>query len=307
MESLKEHKKLSLKKLFSINMRNTIILTLLVSLISACRPSVTPDNDDALVSVHGYTLTKSEVEMVVPKNISSSDSMLIAESYIKKWVKDILTYEVARRNIGKDEEDINRLVEEYRRSLLRHRYQEHMVRSRLSAEIRENDKTAFYEENQQRFILDKNLIKGLFLKVPVDAPGLNDVRKWYKSETPEALENIEKYSIQNASIYDYFYDRWVDFDEILDKMPIHISNKGQYLKSNQSVEIADSIYCYFLNISEYILTGNIAPYEYAGLQIQDMIINKRKVDFLKDFEEGLYRDAVRNGDVVFLHESKIKQ
>lgn len=290
-----------------MNIRNTIILTLLVCFMNACRPSVKSDNDSALVTVHGNTLTKNEVEMVVPKNISSSDSLLIAESYIKKWVKDILTYEVAQRNIGKDEEDINRLVEEYRRSLLRHRYQEHMVRSRLSAEIRENDKITFYDENQQRFILDKNLIKGLFLKIPVDAPGLNDVRKWYKSDSPESLENIEKYSIQNASIYDYFYDRWVDFDDILDKMPVHISNKAQFLKSNRSVEKADSSYCYFLNISEYILAGNIAPYEYAGSQIQDMIINKRKVDFLKNFEEQLYRDAVRNGDVVFLHESKIKQ
>lgn len=280
-------------------MRNTIFFILAVVFFNACRPSVSTEDSNILVTVHGNTLTKSDVEKVVPKNTSSSDSLLIAENYVKKWIKDILTYEVAERNIGKDVEDINRLVEEYRRSLLRYRYQDHMVRSRLSAEIRENDKMSFYQENMQRFILDKNLVKGLFLKVPADAPGLNDVRKWYKSDSPEALENIEKYSIQNASIYDYFYDRWLDFDEILDKMPIQISNKSQFLKSNRSIEKTDSVYCYFLNISEYILSGNAAPYEYAESQIHEMIINKRKVDFLKDFEEGLYRDAVRNGYVVF--------
>ena len=280
-------------------MRNTVFFILAVVFLNACRPSVETEDSDVLVTVHGNVLTRSDVEKIVPKNTSSSDSLLIAESYVKKWVKDILTYEVAERNIGKDVEDINRLVEEYRRSLLRYRYQDHMVRSRLSAEIRENDKMSFYQENMQRFILDKNLVKGLFLKVPADAPGLNDVRKWYKSDTPESLENIEKYSIQNASIYDYFYDRWLDFDEILDKIPIQISNKSQFLKSNRSIEKTDSMYCYFLNISEYILSGNTAPYEYAESQIHEMIINKRKVDFLKDFEEGLYRDAVRNGYVVF--------
>jgi len=287
-------------------MRNLIIFIFAISIFSACRPSVNVGETDALVKVHDHILTRNEVEKIVPKNISSADSLLIAESYVKKWVKDILTYELAERNIGKDEEEINRLVEEYRRSLLRHRYQDHMVRSRLSAEIGENDKMVFYQENIQRFLLDKNLVKGLFLKVPADAPGLNDVRKWYKSDSPEALENIEKYSIQNASIYDYFYDRWVDFDEILDKIPIQITNKGQFLKSNRSVEKTDSVYCYFLNISEYVLSGNTAPYEYAETQIQEMIINKRKVDFLKEFEEELYRDAVRNGKVVFLHESNIK-
>lgn len=288
-------------------MRHLLFLTISACLLSACRPSIKFDDPGTLVSVHGYTLTKEDVENVVPKSASSSDSMLIAESFVKKWVKDILTYEVAQRNIGKEEEDINRLVEEYRRSLLRHRYLEHMVRSRLSAEIRESDKMTFYQENIQRFVLDKNLIKGLFLKIPAQAPDLNEVRKWYKSDTPESLENIEKYSIQNASIYDYFYDRWIDFDEILDKMPAQISNQGQYLKTYHHVELTDSVYCYFLNISEYILAGNTAPYEFADAQIQEMIINKRKVDYLKEFEEELYRDAVRNGDVVFLHESKIKE
>ncbi|MDR0349256.1 MAG: peptidyl-prolyl cis-trans isomerase [Tannerella sp.] len=280
-------------------MRNIVFFILAVVFFNACRPSVDTEGSNALVTVHGYTLTRGEVEKIVPKNISSSDSLLIAESYVKKWVKDILTYEVAERNIGKDESEINHLVEEYRRSLLRYRYQNHMVRSRLSADIRENDKISFYHENMQRFTLDKNLIKGLFLKVPVDAPGLNDVRKWYKSDSPESLESIEKYSIQNASMYDYFYDRWVDFDEIIDKIPVQITNKTQFLKSNRSIEKTDSIYCYFLNISEYILSGNITPYEYAEPQIHEMIINKRKVDFLKEFEEGLYRDAVRNGYVVF--------
>ena len=267
--------------------------------LSACRPATTSKDDDVLVKVYGNALHRSEVERIIRSNLSPPDSFLIAENYIEKWIKDVLTYEVAKRNIGKEEEDINRLVEEYRRALLRHRYQEYMIRSRLTAEIREVDKIAYYEENNHRFVLEKNLIKGLFLKIPAESPGLTDVKKWYKSIDPDALENIEKYSIQNATIYDYFYDQWIDFDEILDKIPIQISNKSQYLKVNRTVEVSDSSYCYFLNISEYLLAGNIAPYEYAGAQIQEMMINKRKMDFLKTFEEELYQDAIRKGEVIF--------
>ena len=70
--------------------------------------------------------------------------------------------------------------------------------------------------------MDKGLIKGLFLKIPVDAPGLTDVKKWYKSTDVASLEKIEKYSVQNATIYEYFYDKWVDFDEVMDNIPIHV-------------------------------------------------------------------------------------
>ena len=279
-----------------------ILLT--ACLLFACRPEFTSKDDDVLVKVHGNILYRSEVEKLIPANLSSSDSFLIAENYIEKWIKDVLTFEVARKNIGKEEAEINRLVEEYRRSLLRHRFQEYLIQNRLTAEIREYEKIEYYEENTHKFILGKNLIKGLFLKIPAESPGIKDVQKWYRSNDPEALENIEKYSIRNASIYDFFYDQWIDFDEILDKIPIQVTNKAQYLKDNRTVEVSDSIHRYFLNISEFLLAGNVAPYEYAGKQILEMMINKRKMDFLKSFEEELYQDAIRKGEVIFVSNQK---
>jgi len=279
-----------------------ILLT--ACLLFACRSELVTKDEGVLVKVHGNSLHRSEVEKLIPSNLSSADSFLLAENYIEKWIKDVLTFEVAKRNIGREEVEINRLVEEYRRSLLRHRYQEYMIRNRLTAEIREYEKVAFYEENLHKFVLKKNLIKGLFLKVPAESPGLPDVRKWYKSADPDDLENIEKFSIQNAAIYDYFYDQWIDFDEMLNKIPIHVSNKVQFLKINRQVEVTDSVYCYFLNISEYLPVGNVAPYEYADTQIQEMMINKRKMDFLKKFEDELYQDAIRKGEVIFISNQK---
>lgn len=279
-----------------------ILLT--ACLLFACRPELVTKDEDVLVKVHGNSLHRSEVEKVIPSNLSSADSFLLAENYIEKWIKDVLTFEVAKRNIGREETEINRLVEEYRRSLLRHHYQEYMIRNRLTAEIREYEKVAFYEENLHKFVLEKNLIKGLFLKIPAESSGLADIRKWYKSADPDDLENIEKYSIQNAAIYDYFYDQWIDFDEMLDKIPIQVPNKVQFLKTNRQVEVTDSVYCYFLNISEYLPVGDVAPFEYADTQIQEMMVNKRKMDFLKNFEEELYQDAIRKGEVIFVSNQK---
>jgi hypothetical protein len=284
-------------------MKHAIIFSFVVCFLNTCRPAVT-ENADILVKAGGYSLTRDEVGNIIPEGISSADSLLIAEDYVKKWIKNILTYEAAKRNIGNNEADINQLVEEYRRSLIRHRYQEDMIRARLSSEISETERMAYYQENQHKFRLDKNLIRGLFLKIPADAPGLDEIRKKYRTNDTKAIEDIEKYSVRNAAIYEYFYDRWVDFDEILDKIPVQIPNTAQYLKTQKSVEFADSVYCYLLNISEYVLSGDIAPYEYAGPQIQELIINKKKVDFLKDFEEELYRDAIRKGQVTFYTDQK---
>ena len=90
----------------------------------------------------------------------------------------------------------------------------------------------------------------------------------YKSGTnPQMwplLKKIEKYSVQNATIYEYFYDKWVDFDEVMDNIPIHVSNPNAFLKANKYVEVADSSYCYLLNIKEYLPFGSVEPYDYAS-------------------------------------------
>ena len=85
----------------------------------------------------------------------------------------------------------------------------------------------------------------------------------------------------------------------MDNIPIHLTNGNAFLKANKHIEVSDSLYCYLLNIKEYLPKGEVAPYEYASPQIIEMLINLRKIDFLKKFEEDLYNDAVRNGDVKF--------
>lgn len=268
--------------------------------LSSCTKNATPQQKGTLVKVNERTLTQEDVLSVLPKNISSADSLLWAESYIKQWVKDNLVYDVALQNLGdKNRAEIDRLVDSYRRSLVRYRYQEQLVHERLSANITDEEKRNFYDENQDQFELDHSLIKGLFLKIPIDAPNLDEVKKWYRSTSEASIEKIEKYSVQNAVVYDYFYDKWVSFDEVFVNIPIQVTNENEFLRTHSFVETADSSYCYLLNIEEYVAKGKIAPFEYASTQISDMLVNQRKVQFLKNFEEELYNDAIRGGNVFF--------
>lgn len=284
-------------------MKHNLLLFLCTVLFFSCGKSrIDPFQGTALVKIKDQVLTSEEVERQIPKNISSADSLIRAESIVKKWVVDVLMNEAAYQNMGDDKAEIDKLVNEYRRSLIRHRYQERIIRDRVSADISEVDQMTYYEKNKEQFILSENLIRGLFLKVPVGAPGLDKVRKWYVSDSEESIENIEKYSIQNAVIYDYFYDHWVTFDEVAAKMPQRIVNPAQYLRVNNHIEQSDSTHVYLLNISDKLLVGHVAPYEYVKPQIQNMLVNKRKIDYLREFGEALYVDAIKNGSVKLITE-----
>ena len=276
-----------------------LIIILFFSFFCACNRPLSTDDKEVLVSVKERVLKKSEVTNLIPRNASSADSLLLAEAIIKKWVKDVLVYDIALRNLNDEKTEIDKLVDDYRQSLVRYRYQERLIKDKLSANIRESEKQTYYEQNQKKFVLDKNLIKGLFLKIPVDAPGISDVKKWYKQTSEDALEKIEKYSVQNAAIYDYFYDNWVDFNDVMENIPMHIPNTNQFLKKNNQIEVSDSSYWYLLNVKEYLPSDSIAPYDYISPQITEILINQKKVDFLKKFEDDLYNDAIKSGRVKY--------
>jgi len=265
----------------------------------SCKKTQYTGEEEIIVKVKDKTLYRPEVTAVIPGHISSADSFVLAESYIKKWITDQLVYDVATRNLAEEKQEVDRLVEEYRQSLVRYKYQERFLRERLSGSITEHDKRKYYENNQQKFLLDKNLIKGLFLKIPNNAPGISEVKSWYRTTSESSLEKIEKYSLQNATIYDYFYDRWVDFDEVMDNIPRRIPSSGEFLKNNKYIEVVDSTYTYLLNINDFVVSGSIAPYEYAQMQIEEMLMNQRKVEYLKRFEDDLYNEAVKKGMVEF--------
>ncbi|WP_106830425.1 hypothetical protein [Parabacteroides pacaensis] len=284
-------------------MKGIYFYILIIFCFFACHKAQLSDEKGVLVKLDDRVLYKSELLPLIPKGSSAADSTLLAESYIKNWVIEGLVLNVAKHNLDKEEDaHINKLVEEYRNSLLRYRYQEKLIREKLSGDIQEKDMQQYYDVNRNKFILDKNLIKGLFLKVPIDAPNIKDIKNWYKSTSEVSIEKIEKYSIQYAAIYEYFYDKWVDFDEIMDNIPEHIANTTTFLKNNKTLEIQDSTYYYFLNIKEYLPKGDIAPYDYSESEIKDILINQRKLEFLRNFENELYNDALKKGKITYYFE-----
>ena len=273
-----------------------IILTLVVS--SSCVHKTPEEARKALLEVEGKFLYADEVQKIIPPNMNDSDSTAIANSYIRKWVTDVLMYENAKRNIT-NKDEIDELVESYRKSLTIHQYQQKMIEQRLPKEPTEEDMKAFYTQYRDQLVLKEGIIKGLLLIIPQKAPKMSIVRSWVQSANSKSLESIEKYSLQNAISYDYFGDKWVPFSEILKRMPLKIEDPSRYLSSNRFVETSDSTEHFFLRIESFKLSGQVEPYEMAKDRISNILINKQKADFISKFEKEIYNDAVSNETVTF--------
>ncbi|MCE8465347.1 MULTISPECIES: peptidylprolyl isomerase [Bacteroides] len=251
-----------------------------------------------LVEVNGTFLYKEDLQSVLPAGLTKDDSLLFAEHYIRTWVEDLLLYEKAQNNIP-DNEEIDRLVENYRKALIMHTYQEELIGQRLTKDIPEQEIAEYYEKNKELFKLDRPLVKGLFIKVPLIAPQLTNVRKWYKSEAQEAVEHLEKYSFQNAVKYEYFYDKWVSLADILDLIPLKTDSPEEYINKNRHVELKDTAFYYFLNVSDYRAVGEQEPYEFAMPEAKDMLVNIKRVDFMRQVKDDLYKRAIDRKKIIY--------
>ena len=282
-----------------LSMRNICLLGLMMLLVGACgKPQYDHKGRTPLVELDGNFLYQEDLAAVQPVGQSKDDSLLFAEHYIRNWAEDILLYEKAQNNIP-DNAEIEQLVKNYRKALIMHVYQQSLIQEKLAEEITEADLQTYYDTNKDVFKAEAPLMKGLFIKVPLTSPGIGRVRQWYKDERQSAVEHLEKYSLQNAVKYEYFYDKWIPASEILSLMPLREEKVDAYFAKNRHVELKDTAYWYFLNVSDYIPTGGQEPYEAARSAISEMVVNRKQVEFLNQVKGDLYKEAVEDGKLKY--------
>lgn len=276
-------------------------LFFMVFVAFSCSGSGAADADRALnpiVTVGDKTLYQADLDEVIPIGLSAEDSTAAVKSYIDMWVNDQLIYNKALQNII-NKKDIDELVESYKKSLITSSYQEQLLKEYFSKSVSENELKAYYEQNKDKFKLEDNIIKGLYLKIPVNSKQLANFQKWYKQGNDAAIENIEKNTLQNAVAYEYFYDKWVGLVDVLENMPPAVTDEKIFLQRNNNLELRDSSFVYLLNIKEYELTGSEAPYDYVKGQLSEMYMEQKKADYIQQVKKDLYDKAVSDEEIKF--------
>jgi rubrerythrin len=122
------------------------------------------ESEGVIASIGDKKLYKEDIENLVPKGTNPTDSATIVDTYIRRWATDILILQNAERNIS-NQSEINKMVENYRRTLTIHYYKQEMVNEKVKQPTDE-ETTQFYQQNQQLFTLQQPIIKGAIMKVP---------------------------------------------------------------------------------------------------------------------------------------------
>lgn len=276
----------------------TKILFLVVLLCASCQKNTEHGGKTPLVQVGSRFLYQEDLARALPYGLSAADSVRIAGELAYKWAEEQVLYEKAEHNVRKDGR-IEQLVADYRRKLILDDYEQRLVRQKMDEEVTEAELQEYYEANKLLFLLEEPVIKGVFIKAPLKSSGLKDLKRWYKNNSEEAMEQMEKYAFRNAVIFEYFYDRWLPVSELEGKITVNLSELGKDFDKHRNIETEDDEYCYLLHIEEYIVEGEAKPYDMAKPEIMDLLANARRVEFMRKVREDLYNQAVEKGRVKY--------
>jgi hypothetical protein len=283
------------KRIIMVNGRFLLAGLLLITLAHSCTKLETRTREKSLAHVFEKHLYPSDIRDIFPNNVSPEDSIMIQQNYVDKWVKKQLILQKAELNLTEEQKDVRLQIEEYRSSLLIYKYEQNLILQKLDTLISDEEIETYYLENPSNFNLDRHIVKALFLKLPIDAPEIWRVRQMSRSENEEDFRELESYCYQHGVKYDYFDDNWTPFSTITRALPNEIRTPESFLRWNRYIEQQDSAFRYMVNLKEYSLAGTVAPLPYVEQKIRSIILNKRKVQFVRDLENNIYKDALNKG------------
>ena len=277
----------------------TAIILIVLSAFSSCRAiSSFFINDEVVAQVGQEKLYRSDIDKVIPAGLVPEDSVRMTRQYINSWASDRVYLKIAEQQLSKSERDVTAELEDYRKSLLKYRYEQIYVNERLDTSVTQDNIEEYYKAHLDKFVLERPVLKARYLNIASDSPNLKPIRKRMASDQAQDLIEADSLAFSSALKFTTWSDRWIDaavlareygmeHAELLSKM-----NRGwiEHVDTTGQMRLA--------YISDIMPKGKNAPLEYCEENIRDIIISTRKQSLIMNLEQDLLNDALENGQYV---------
>lgn len=275
-----------------------IFLTILIiSFTSACKQKATQDAKKELAKAYNETLYLSDMEGMFPENATRQDSLAVINAYIDRWVRNKLMMVNAEKNIPA-EMDIEKMVNDYRQSLILSIYEKKITDENLNLEVNEQELRDYYDKSKEQFQLESPILRGYFLKLPRPTEQIDSLQKWWNNlKSADNLQKLRDYTAKYRLKTFWLSDSiWHNADELKNIIQ-HKDFKIDDLQSGKEITLKDDEYQYFLKINKMMDKKEIAPFEVARDQILKVSLHQRKIKLLEQKKQELFEAEMKKNNV----------
>lgn len=280
------------------------ILGIVLSALTSCRAISSLLHDHGVVAqAEGMKLYRAELDALIPKGLSPEDSTELARKYITTWASDLIYQKVAQQQLSKSERDVTKELEDYRKSLLKYRYEQLYVNERLDTAVADELVEEYYAAHPEKFMLQRPLLRARYLNIAKDSPAIKSLKKMMKSSDPNVLVEADSVAYSVALKFTTWNNEWIDAAALAGEFGTDYNTMLQSI-NNGWIESSDTTgYLKLAYIPEILHKGELAPIEYSAPDIKDIILSARKQALIATLERDLLNDARENGNFIIYEDS----
>ena len=272
------------------------VILLVLSCVGACNSWSGFKADDEMIARVGTSyLYRSELAVSMPSGMAAQDSVNYSQSFIEKWIVGQLKQQEAEKLFSQSESDIDRLVEEYRRSLLVHRLDRHYLEAEPCAEITDKEIAAYYNSHKSDFRISQPMVKGEIFAIDEKFRRREQMLKWFESSKAEHREDFAESCRKNNFLHLQF-EEWVSFSDFLSNLPLLRTSKHEgWLDNRKTQKIQHNKTLYYFRIESALMVGDIMPLGMAKENIRQILISRHRADVVHRQERRIMDNAISSG------------
>ena len=269
-------------------------ITLLFFLVIGCDQFYNVKQDVVVARAGNSYLYRSELRDNITVFSSKTDSIIQSENYINNWTRKQLLFDQAIINLDIEaQKEMDELVNSYRSDLWSRSYKEFIVKSNIDTLISKTEIETYYRENQNNFRLNEAMVNLRYIALPSENIDLLEIKNKLIRFQEEDIRFLDSLTFQFNS-YGLKDSLWLTKRELIRTLPvINENNFENYLKKSQFFFIEDAFEVYLLFVNNYMLRNEVAPLVSIENTIRKIVFNKRKLDFIKQFDKEILQDAIR--------------
>lgn len=276
-------------------MQNKYILVGLLLVMFSCDFFKQVDDRKPIARVNENYLYEDDIKGLVSESISKEDSTILIKNFINRWATQQLFVDGAKLNLSEEKQDaFKRLVVQYKNDLYSKAYIEALVRRSIDTVVSINKAEAYYENNKEVFKLNEELLKFRYVHVDENILNFDNIKERFKRYNEKDKKLLDSISIQFKS-YSFNDSIWIKLSHVIKKISsVNSENKNQLLKKTNFVQLKDSLGVYLIQINDVLIRNDTAPLEYVKPTIDQIVINKRKLELIRELEKDITKDAIKN-------------
>lgn len=267
-------------------------MILFFGLICCQKPEAKPE---AVARVEQSYLYKSDLKDLIPPGTSKQDSVVIVRNFIDRWASQKLLIKAAEVNLGKEKKNnFDALIKQYKSDLYTKAYIEEIVNRSIDTVVSETELKKYYDENKDNFRTNGTLVRLRFINIPKDHPKFSTIRSKFLDFRKSDRKFWDTYQMQfkNSALNDSV---WVDMGQIYRRLPfINPENRDKYITAGIAFEKPEGNNTYLVKVRDVIDKNQVSPYQYLKPTLVQVILNRRKLELIRQFEKEITDDAIKN-------------